>query len=231
MHSCRRIESRLVELLFDDVEVEERRRLLAEIEGCASCAGQYGSLSDTLVVVERATAAAAAALPPESYWPHYNAALRSRLQTPQPVTAGAETKARPHIFQRLLRAELRIPLPVAAALFVCLIISSALAFRPTRVAPSRDAANVSPVESIRVVEVPVIKEKTVTRIVYVEKKRQPSRALAPLVARAPEMPDLVIARNKPEEETGFFTRANLKGFQPADEMKIRVLKRNDANEK
>jgi hypothetical protein len=228
MHSCRRIESRLVELLFDDVDVEERRRLLAEIEECASCMGHYGSLSDTLAVVGRATAAAA--LPPESYWPHYNAALRTRLQTPR-VAAGAETKARPHIFQRLLRAELRIPLPVAAALLVGLIISSALAFRPTRVASSSEAANVLPVESVRVVEVPVVKEKTITRIVYVEKKGQSSRALAPLVARAPEMPDLVIARNKPEEETGFFTRANLKGFQPADEMKIRVLKRNDANDK
>jgi hypothetical protein len=230
MHNCRRIESRLVDLIFNDVEVAERRRLLAEIELCASCMSQYGALNDTLVVVERA---AATALPPESYWPHYNAELRHRLQTPQRA-ASVETKARPHILLRLLRAELRLPIPVAAALVFGLIISSALALSRTPVAQPGIAPAVPPVESVRVVEVPVVQEKTVTRIVYVERKRaleRAPRALLPVVARAPETPASAIARSRPEEETGFFTRANLKGFQPADEMKIRVLKRNNTNEK
>jgi hypothetical protein len=84
-------------------------------------------------------------------------------------------------------------------------------------------------------EVPVVREKIITRTVYVERKRatpaRESQIEMPAVAQTGETNDPSLVHSKPEEETGFFTRANLKGFQPADEMKIRVIKRNNTDEK
>jgi hypothetical protein len=230
MHNCRKVEKQIVDLLFDGTDAGLKRRLLREIEGCAYCLGQYQSLSDTLLVFERTTKAA---LPPEGYWPGYNATLRARLSAP--VQAIHEEKAvRAPFWQRLFAARLPIPVPVAAALVVGLIVSSALAFRRAPVSQTSLAQSSSSTAPVRVVEVPVAQEKIVTRVVYVEKKQAAERSqrpLLPAVARTGEISDSIVAGSKPEEETGFFTRANLKGFQPADEMKIRVLKRNNTNDK
>jgi hypothetical protein len=231
MHNCRKVERELVDLVFDDIDMDGKRRLLTEIEGCANCSDEYHSLSDTLFVFERT---AEAALPPESYWPPYNATLRARLHAPVPANNG-QTPARPLFWRRWLAAKFQVPVPVAVALVVGLVISSALAFRrvparQTTLAPSPPAA-----ESVRLLEVPFVQEKIVTRNVYVEKKRSGERGLLrpllPAVASAREMLKTTIAGNEGGEDAGFFTRANLKGFQPADDMKIRVLKRNNTNDK
>jgi hypothetical protein len=227
MHNCRRIENQLVNLLFDEMDAAFKRRLLREIKSCASCHGHYQSLSETLFVFERA---AAAALPPASYWPRYNATLRDRLRAPAPV-AGEEKAAHASLWRRLLAARLPVPVPVAAALVMGLIISSALALR--RAPQTQLALPQPPIESVRFVEVPVVRDRLVTRVVYVEKKRTGEReARAAAAARRSEVNDAAaVADSKPEEETGFFTRANLKGFQPADDMKFRVIKRNNPNDK
>ncbi len=224
MHNCRRIESQMVDLLFDDLDREQRLRLLSEIETCANCMGQYLSCSETLSVCDRT---ALAATPPESYWPRYNATLRHSLRR-APLPAPAAT-ARVPFWRRLLTARLPLPVPIAAALVVAFIISSALALRRPPVvqhlAPSQP-----PVETVRIVEVPVVREKIVTGTVYVEKKRGAERAESaplPAVASATELNNSTVANSKHEDEAGFFTRADLKGFQPADEMKIRVIKRNN----
>lgn len=229
MHNCRKMENQFLDLLFDDVDAAAKRRLLREIEGCAVCAGRYHSLSDTLLVVERTTKAA---LPPENYWPSYNAALRHRLRAPFQPTAEVKASRAP-LWRRLLATKLPIPVPVAAALVIGLIISSALAFGRGQVRQTSLAS--SPLTGpVRVIAVPVVQERVIMRTVYVEKKQSVERGqrpALPVAVRANEIIDSTVASGKHEDETGFFTRANLKGFQPADEMKIRVLKRNNANDK
>jgi hypothetical protein len=227
MHSCRRTESQFVDLLFDETDAARKQRLLTEIESCPNCLGQYQSLSDSLLIFERT---ADTATPPEAYWPLYNATLRARLHEPAQAT-GAEISTRAPFWKRLLTAQLHVPVPVAAALVVGLIISSALAL--TR-APLPTAAPPLPVASVKFVEVPVLQERIVTRTVYVERKRPTMRwlrAAEPVVARAGVVKEVTTTDSQSEEETGFFTRANLKGFQPADEMRIRVIKRNNTDEK
>jgi hypothetical protein len=231
MHNCHKVEKQFVDLVFDDMDADGKRRLLAEIKGCANCSDQYHSLSDTLFIFERTTEAA---LPPEGYWPRYNATLRERLLRAPAQSTVEQKPARAPFWQRLLVAKFQVPAPVAAALVIALIISSALALRSrpagqTMLAPSSQAA-----ESVRLVQVPFAQEKIVTRTVYVEKKRDGERALRPLlptVASARDVLDMNIAGDRHEDDTGFFTRANLKGFQPTDDMKIRVLKRNNENDK
>ena len=228
MHNCRRIESQMVDLLFGGLDREQRLRLLGEIESCANCMGQYLSCSETLSVCDRTTIAAT---PPESYWPRYNATLRQALRAPVPALADTP---RVPFWRRLLTARLPVPFPVAAALVVAFVISSALALRRAPVGQPLAPSQPTPIETVRIVEVPVEREKIVTRIVYVEKKRGAERAgpaPLPAVASATELNNSTAANNKHEDEAGFFTRADLKGFQPADEMKIRVIKRNTTDEK
>jgi hypothetical protein len=230
MHNCRRIESQLVDLLFNDLDKERKFRLLTEIETCASCMSHYLSFSETLVVFDRT---AQASLPPESYWSHYNAALHQRLLAPAP-RPDAEKIARVPFWKRLLTMKLPVPAPAAAALIIGLIVLAALALKPAPTARAV-APFMPPIETVRTVEVPVVKERIVTRTVYIEKKHTAERGTrppsSPVAARATEPNDSALADSRHEDEPGFFTRANLKGFQPADDMKLRVIKRNHTNEK
>lgn len=233
MHNCRRMESHFVDLLFDDVDRERKRRLLREIDACANCASQYQSLSDTLFVFDRT---AEAAQPDENHWPRYQAALHSRLQEPVAAVSEKNNNSRAFFWHRLWAAKLRIPAPVAAAVLIAFVMSSALALlRAPRGRETNPASPVPAASSVRVIEVPVVREKIVTRTVYVEKKRttpaRESQETMRALARTSETGDPALVHSKPEDETGFFTRANLKGFQPADEMKIRVIKRNNTDEK
>jgi hypothetical protein len=228
MHNCRRVESQFVDLLFAELEAERKSQLLTEIEHCADCMGQYQSLSDTLFIVEQTHAAAT---PPEHYWPRHNAALRERLLRPEPA-AKLNRSVTASFWKRLLTAKLPVPVPVAATLIIGLVLTSALAFRRAPVAATPSAP--APPASVKYIEVPVVQEKIVTRTVYVEKKQakeRERRESLPEVAGLSESNDRLMAGSKHEDEAGFFTRANLKGFQPADDMKIRVLKRNNTDDK
>jgi hypothetical protein len=76
-----------------------------------------------------------------------------------------------------------------------------------------------------VIEVPIFRERVVTRTVYVVKKmREKNEAL-------PAQPDeAALTANAAEKESGqggLFTRANLTDFQPPDELRIRIVKRNN----
>lgn len=229
MHNCRRIENQFVDLLFDELDAGHKLRLLTEIETCANCLGHYLSLSETLLVFDRT---AEASLPPESYWPLYQATLRNRLHAPTQAPT-VEKITRVTFWKRVLTTKLSLPAPVAAALVAGLIISSVLAF--SRTSGTQTITPPMPsIESVKFVEVPIVQERIVTRTIYVERKRAAERGArpsSPVAARATEMNDSALADNKHEDEPGFFTRANLKGFQPADDMKLRVIKRNNTNEK
>lgn len=223
------MEGQFVDLLFDEIDTERQFRLLKEIENCANCLGQYQSLSDTLFIVGRTTSAAPGV--PENYWTRYNATLRERLLAPLPETSN-EPRARVSIWKRLLTTRLPVPVPVAAAIFIGLILSSALALK--RSLPSQTMSAPASASSIKVIEVPTVQEKIVTRTIYVERKQSRENvqeAMLPESADSGGSNDAVAADSKHKDEAGFFTRANLKGFQPADDMKIRVIKRNNSDEK
>jgi hypothetical protein len=113
-----------------------------------------------------------------------------------------------------------------------------------RVEPPALKAEAQPA-AVRVVEVPVVEERVVTRTVYVEKKE---RAAGRDVSTRNDGREALAARNdkdgrdaaplqKQEEaegagsHAGYFTRVDMNDFQPADEMKIRIVSRGTVNEK
>lgn len=154
------------------------------------------------------------------------------------------------LWRRALAAHVRVPLPVAACAVLALMLSP-LAFgaRPWRkdAAPSAPAAEDAPAERVRVVEVPVIQERVVTRTVYVEKKeRGRERGVSSQSRQSddgarPAPPEAASAKPSdardeqtpasPDASAGYFSRVNMEDFQPADEVKIRVVKRGSVDEK
>jgi hypothetical protein len=77
MHDCLNTREQLVDLVFDELDQDARRRVLLELESCHDCQVHYRSVTETLSVVDQAVEMA---LPDENYWPGYEAGLRNRLQ-------------------------------------------------------------------------------------------------------------------------------------------------------
>ena len=147
-------------------------------------------------------------------------------------------------WRRALRAEVRVPLPVAACAALALLLTPlALGARPwRRDAPPQSATQTAPAERVRVVEVPVIQERVVTRTVYVEKKergRESGVSSKPADGARLAPPESASAKGAQTREqdagqpsgqdasAGYFSRVNMEEFQPADEVKIRVVGRGD----
>jgi hypothetical protein len=81
MHDCVKTRELLVDLVFDELEPESRRRALLELEGCPDCLAQYQSLAEALRVFDQV---AEIAMPEESYWAGYETRLRERLRAERP---------------------------------------------------------------------------------------------------------------------------------------------------
>jgi len=71
----------LVDLVFDELGSEARRRALLEFEGCPDCLAQYRSMTEALRVFDQVTETA---MPDENYWPGYETRLRERLRHERP---------------------------------------------------------------------------------------------------------------------------------------------------
>lgn len=147
------------------------------------------------------------------------------------------------IWRRALAAQVRVPLPVAACVGLVLLGSLyVLGARASRsVAPSAAQTETRPA-AVRVVEVPVVQERVVTRTVYVEKRERGGEQAAS--RRRPEPEELVrrdgreAATPQPQEpaqgaetHAGYFTRVDMNDFQPAGEVKLRIVSRGGTDEK
>lgn len=80
-----------------------------------------------------------------------------------------------------------------------------------------------------VVEVPVVKEKTVTRTVYVRAPRNDKNEKIKPIRNL--QPNNLPLYGSTVAENGFFTDANLKGFEPAAEMNAKIIKEVKEDEK
>jgi hypothetical protein len=76
--------------------------------------------------------------------------------------------------------------------------------------------------------VPVVKEKIVTRVVYINKR--PSKENSIKDSSTKSKPEN-FALNSSVSENKYSTQVNLKEFQPVAEMKIKITKKDENNEK
>jgi hypothetical protein len=98
---------------------------------------------------------------------------------------------------------------------------------------------------VRVVEVPVVQERVVKQVVYVEKKER--GAARGVSTRTDGREELARRDDKNERgaetsegrepaqgqdgHAGYFTRVDMNDFQPASEMKFRIVSRGGTDEK
>lgn len=226
MHDCQATRARLIDLIFGEAAGGDALR--AEALSCADCAAEYRALAETLRSFDRA---AEEARPAEEFWPRYHARLARRV-------AAAAHEASPNFADderagtsppvawlgRALAAKWSVPAPVAVAALLLILCLTPLALRSssTNVAPSQQGNDPAPAAGepppVRTIEVPVVQEKIVTRTIYVGRAaRRKARA-----ARTGDVP--LASGSSPALAQPTPPRDTLTGFQPAGDVKLRVIK-------
>lgn len=225
MHDCRQTQENLIDLIFDELNSAPRSRVLAEVDACADCRAEYRSYTETLRACDQAVAVS---LPRESYWAEYHDSLSRRLRTATVELAGAVP-----FWKQLLTTSVRVPAPLAATVALLLLASFVFSFfllmrpapEPMMLAAPDSSRQMTPPQ-IKFVEAPVVRGKTITQKIYVprpngdEARRQSPRE------------NLARVNRQSANGAGALTpaQANLSGFKPADEVKLRIIKGSNANE-
>src|SRR6185503_6045699 len=116
MHDCNKFKDKMVDLLFECADGDERSRLLAEVAACKTCDSLYRSMSETLSVFDQVTRTAE---PEESYWIGYENRLQAQL------TEHARPKQT--LFAPLFVKDMLARLPIALRVaFACLVLAAGL---------------------------------------------------------------------------------------------------------
>jgi hypothetical protein len=208
MHDCRETKEQITELLLDGADCRSDEVLSATLRGCADCRNEFEALNATLRITARSREISA---PAESYWVDYHARLRQRIQhSANEFDAKAQRlKAEPTFFLAALRRCVRTTVPVPVPLMVAVVLAfAAIGLIAIRAAKQPELQSPSIVHVP--VEVPVVQEKIVTRVVYRE-RRSPARTAK--------------RTTEPKVESTFAK------FKPTDEVKLIVIKGGSPYEK
>ena len=218
MHNCREVKERLIEMVLDGVDCA------AELDECADCRTEFASLNATLRMTRRLSENS----PDDNYWSGYHERLRQKLFTSEESShakaqrreEGAKKNRASDL--RLLFASLRLCVRTAVRVPVPLLALTILAFAALVLFSVRVASR-PPVQTPVIVhvpvEVPVVQEKVVTRVVYRE-HRVSTKNSRPANTEARVESTFARSRKSPEPEIP----ASLTGFKPADDVKLIVLK-------
>ncbi len=225
MHNCTKTKEQIIELLLDGAD-QPGDSLSTELHTCRECSAEFDSLNATLRITSRLKEMAT---PSESYWTSYHAGLREKLlcvvdgqrrgghgEPPLQIEPAAHDVAGLSRLTTFLKSSIRVPVPVAAAAIIVCVVLFSLLFRKS------EQPNIQPPSVVHVpVEVPVIKEKIVTRVVYKERRTQSKNPTS--------------ANRNPNVENTFAQTqtidSSLYGFKPAENVKLTVIKGGSTNEK
>jgi anti-sigma factor RsiW len=227
MHNCRLTKNRLLDLTLDEVAPAEAKQLLEELDDCHRCREEYATLRNTLRVSVQALRST---LPTEEFWPGYHARLQVKLRhdlsAVQSVRLSLSSRIWPGL-RKMATTSVRVPVPAALAMMLLVMIF----FFALR---SRGQANLttstpSAIVETRTVQVPVIQEKVVTQVIYVEKKGRRSRGAANQLDRL----NLNAANSIARAGSGGSGKPamSLVGFKPTDQLKLTIIKGSYQNEK
>jgi hypothetical protein len=226
MHNCKLTRNSFIDLALGELPAARSKQLLAELNDCPVCRPEYEALTSTLHVSHEALRSG---LPREEFWPGYRTRLRSKLlaSPAQVENIGEGHYSRAFPLPTSLRSQLwlalrtmasssvRVPVPAMLAL---LMVFGAF-FWVMRTRGQGKASSLPPVvfAETKTVEVPVIQEKVITRVVYVEKK---SRRGANQSAIPGATNNVAAAGVDPSRSAAL----SLVGFKPTDEVKLTIIK-------
>ena len=227
MHNCRLTKNRLLDLALDEVAPAEAKQLLEELDDCSACREEYATLKNTLRVSVQALRSA---LPTEDFWPGYHARLQVKLRhdlsAVQPVHLSLSSVVWLGL-RKMATTSVRVPVPAALAMMLLVMIF----FFTLRSGGQANLTTSTPsaIVETRTVQVPVIQEKVVTHVVYVEKKGRRSRGAASQLDRVNLNAANSIARAG--SDASGKPAMSLVGFKPTDQLKLTIIKGSYQNEK
>ena len=216
MHNCSETKERLIEMVLDDVDCA------AELDGCAECRTEFAALNATLRMTRRISEIA----PDENYWPVYHSKLRQKLVMAERISHAKAQRCEQDAEKnrasalRLFFAPLRLCVRTTVRVPAAFVVLAILAFAALGVFAARVARRPAVQNTVVVhvpVQVPVVQEKVVTRVVY---RYVPSRIARRAINDAPAESTLARSRKPAAEEIP----ASLNGFKPTEEIKLIVLK-------
>jgi hypothetical protein len=232
MHNCKLSRSSFVELACDELPAAKSRQLLRELNNCASCREEYEVVRSTVHVSGQALRLG---LPAEPSWPAYRERLRSRLVSSAENSAAdfsAAARAPVGLTSRIWRtltslasSSVQVPVPVALALM--LLLGTGFIVLRSRGQANAAAATQSVTVETRTVQVPMIQEKLVTRVVYVERARR--RAVGQSERTAASTAANSVARALPNVSGQ--TPLSLVDFKPTDQVKLTITRGSYKDEK
>ena len=223
MHNCTETKERLIELVLDGRPVEAAET--SELTACAECRAEFDALNMTLRMTSRLSETAT---PAESYWSGYHARLREKLAT-APNPSHAEKQRRKEklgpLFETMrlcVRTQVRVPLPLAIAVIIACLALGVFAVRRAETPVAQPPLLVQ-----APVQVPVVQEKVVTRVVY--RDRRSSSRNSRRAINDDAQTESTFAKSR-TSSTGEIP-ASLNGFKPTDEIKLTVIKGGSPYEK
>ena len=237
MHNCKLTRNNLLDLALDEIPGARATQLLGELNDCPECHEEYEALRSTLQVSNQALRSA---LPSEEFWPDYRTRLQSKLvaASAQLENAGKHESSSALVrpaslslrlwlaLRSMATTSVRVPLPAAFALLLVLPLSFVVMRSRVQINPTPSAPVVF--TEPKTIQVPVVQEKVITRVVYVDKKdrrsrsgtNQSNRTATPAGTNGVAGSDL---SNK--------TALSLVGFKPTDEVKLTIIKGNYKDQK
>ena len=227
MHNCKLTRNVLLDYALGEESTSQAREALAQLGGCPPCQAEFAAIRRSLRVSGQALSSVE---PAEEFWQGYHSRLSERLVQQQETKDAEGPNYIPDTLplgSRLLNAvrsfataSVRLPAPVAIAV---LLLVGFLSYNTLSSAPA-NASVPSVVAQERIVEVPVIQERVITRTVYVERKSRAPQGGVPVRA------DLT-AGNRRRSDSLNKTAMSLAGFKPTDQVKLTVIKGSYQDEK
>lgn len=226
MHCCKATREMINELLLAEENDFQDNTLSHELENCDECRAEFNSVRKTLRIttslVEKVT-------PPDNYWTAYHATLKQKLINSQAqLLEASQPVARTSWLAGFFKSSMRVPVPVGIGLMLAFALSLLLVARGSRTVDI-------PPPSFSVVQVPievtVIREKPVIRVVYRERDR---RAISNKSNRPTDRSNLdssLAKSQSPKSLSGDERPLTLAGFKPLDEIKLTVIRGGSPDEK
>jgi hypothetical protein len=248
MHDCRATQERLIDLVFKELDDGQSQKLLKEIETCAECQEQHRSMSLTLFAFDQATASMQ---PQENFWSAYHEKLERRLDDAvNNSTTSMPRRSGVALWKRFVNTSIRVPAPIAALAVLLLAASSLFALMHGTGTSGTLVQEVPPAtviadERTRIIQVPVVQEKVLTRTVYVARNNRASKDEARRsITEEPRLEESARDSSVPQNVREMpltnangsqgkmeSTHAALAGFKPAGEVKLRIIKGSYRDEK
>jgi hypothetical protein len=228
MHNCKETRNRLIEQALEKTP-DQSEPLLAELEHCPDCREEFASLRSVLRLADQAMESA---LPAEGFWSGYHERLRQNLESASESAVSSHSRhlqTEPGLrtwLRKLVTASVPVPVPLAAVLVVLFGLSLTFAMN-SRSSSKGARLPDSPSVVTKIVEVPVIQERTITRVVYRENPRHSSRDTVRLERAVRNTSIATAGQNKITEDT----LISLVGFKPTSDPKLTIIKGSYRDEK